>query len=37
MQIDKPYLFELKQKGFSDHRIGYLLGEDEKSIRELRS
>ena len=36
-QIDKPYLFELKQKGFSDHRIGYLLGEDEKSIRELRA
>ena len=35
--IDKPYLFELKQKGFSDHRIGYLLGEDEKSIRELRA
>ncbi|MDC6476823.1 carbamoyl-phosphate synthase large subunit [Methylophilaceae bacterium] len=35
-QIDKPYLFELKQKGFSDHRIGYLLGEDERSIRELR-
>ena len=36
-QIDKLYLFELKQKGFSDHRIGYLLGEDEKSIRELRA
>ena len=36
-EIDKPYLFELKQKGFSDHRIGYLLGEDEKSIRELRA
>ena len=36
-QIDNPYLFELKQKGFSDHRIGYLLGEDEKSIRELRA
>ncbi|MDA9093964.1 carbamoyl-phosphate synthase large subunit [Methylophilaceae bacterium] len=36
-QVDKPYLFELKQKGFSDHRIGYLLGEDEKSIRELRA
>ena len=36
-QIDKPYLFELKKKGFSDHRIGYLLGEDEKSIRELRA
>ena len=36
-QIDKPYLFELKQKGFSDHRIGYLLGEDEKRIRELRA
>ena len=35
--IDKPYLFELKQKGFSDHRIGYLLGEEEKSIRELRA
>jgi len=35
--IDKTYLFELKQKGFSDHRIGYLLGEDEKSIRELRA
>lgn len=36
-EIDKPYLFELKQKGFSDHRIGYLIGEDEKSIRELRA
>jgi len=36
-EIDKPYLFELKQKGFSDHRIGYLLDEDEKSIRELRN
>ena len=36
-EIDKPYLFELKQKGFSDHRIGYLLDEDEKSIRELRA
>jgi len=36
-QIDKPYLFELKQKGFADHRIGYLLGEDEKSIRALRA
>ena len=36
-QIDKPYLFELKQKGFSDHRIGYLLGEEEKSIRDLRA
>ena len=36
-QIDNPYLFELKKKGFSDHRIGYLLGEDEKSIRELRA
>ena len=36
-QIDKLYLFELKQKGFSDHRIGYLLGEDEQSIRELRA
>ena len=35
--IDKPYLFELKQKGFSDHRIGYLLGEEEKSIRDLRA
>ena len=35
--IDKPYLFELKQKGFSDHRIGYLLGAKEKSIRELRA
>ena len=35
--IDKPYLFELKQKGFSDHRIGYLLGEEEKSIRHLRA
>ena len=35
--IDKSYLFELKQKGFSDHRIGYLLGEEEKSIRELRA
>jgi carbamoyl-phosphate synthase large subunit len=35
--IDKSYLFELKQKGFSDHRIGYLLCEDEKSIRELRA
>ena len=34
--IDKTYLFELKQKGFSDHRIGYLLGIEEKSIRELR-
>ena len=35
--IDKTYLFELKQKGFSDHRIGYLLGTEEKSIRELRA
>jgi carbamoyl-phosphate synthase large subunit len=35
--IDKPYLFDLKQKGFSDHRIGYLLGEKEKSIRDLRA
>ncbi len=35
--IDKPYLFELKQKGFSDHRIGYLVGAKEKSIRELRA
>ena len=35
--IDKNYLFELKQKGFSDHRIGYLLGTEEKSIRELRA
>jgi len=35
--IDKTYLFELKQKGFSDHRIGYLLGIEEKSIRELRA
>jgi carbamoyl-phosphate synthase large subunit len=35
--IDKPYLFELKQKGFSDHRIGYLLGAKEKSIRDLRT
>jgi carbamoyl-phosphate synthase large subunit len=35
--IDKPYLFELKQKGFSDHRIGYLLGAKEKSIRDLRA
>ncbi len=35
--IDKPYLFELKQKGFSDHRIGYLLGTKEKSIRDLRA
>ena len=35
--IDKPYLFDLKQKGFSDHRIGYLLGEEEKSIRDLRA
>ena len=35
--IDKTYLFELKQKGFSDHRIGYLLGKEEKSIRELRA
>ena len=34
--IDKTYLFELKQKGFSDHRIGYLLGADEKNVRELR-
>ncbi len=35
--IDKNYLFKLKQKGFSDHRIGYLLGTEEKSIRELRA
>ena len=35
--IDKTYLFELKQKGFSDHRIGYLLGTEEKSIREFRA
>ncbi len=35
--IDKSYLFELKQKGFSDHRIGYLIGTEEKSIRELRA
>ncbi len=35
--IDKDYLFALKQKGFSDHRIGYFIGEDEKSIRELRA
>ncbi|QZP17646.1 carbamoyl-phosphate synthase large subunit [Methylophilales bacterium] len=35
--IDKTYLFELKQKGFSDHRIGYLLGAKEKSIRDLRA
>ena len=35
--IDKYYLFELKRKGFSDHRIGYLIGTEEKSIRELRA
>ena len=35
--IERTYLFELKQKGFSDHRIGYLLGTEEKSIRELRA
>ena len=35
--IDKSYLFELKQKGFSDHRIGYLIGTEEKSIRDLRA
>jgi len=35
--IDKSYLFELKRKGFSDHRIGYLIGTEEKSIRELRA
>ena len=35
--IDKYYLFELKRKGFSDHRIGYLIGTEEKSIRDLRA
>ena len=34
--LDKSNLYVLKQKGFSDHRIGYLLGATEKDVRDLR-
>lgn len=35
-QLDKKTLFAWKQKGFSDHRIAYLLKQDETSVREKR-
>ncbi len=35
-QLDKPTLYRLKRKGFSDSRIAALLGVAEHTIRELR-
>ena len=35
-QISEDYLWEIKEKGFSDNRIAELVGSDEDSIRALR-
>ncbi len=35
-QLSAERLFELKQKGFSDYRLGTLLGVDETSVRNRR-
>ena len=35
-EIDKDYLLNIKEKGFSDSRIAELVGSDEDSIRKLR-
>src|SRR3954468_8630659 len=34
--IDKPTLYKLKQKGFSDRRLGYLLQTTDTAVREKR-
>ena len=34
--FDQPFLRRIKQKGFSDRRIGKLLGVDECEVRDLR-
>ncbi len=34
--IDKPTLYKLKQKGFSDRRLGYLLQTTDTAVREAR-
>src|SRR5476649_1459723 len=35
-QIDKPTLYKLKQKGFSDRRLAFLLQTDAKAVRAQR-
>lgn len=36
LEIDKNAMFSLKRKGFSDKRLGYLLGVTEKTVRDYR-